>query len=141
MGLFDEKLTSREDQDLWIRAAEVAQVTEIPEPLVIVHVREDSLSRGMDFKTEEESYYQVLDNAFARRPNLYESCPRPPSWPRHIGSGRSSIWRQGRSAEARYLLWKSLKKKFVPKVVFYLAITFAPSSNLTSVYRAMFKKS
>jgi glycosyltransferase involved in cell wall biosynthesis len=44
LGGFDESLTVGEDQDMWIRLALAGSLAYVPEPLVRVHVRPQSLS-------------------------------------------------------------------------------------------------
>lgn len=52
VGLFDESLRGFEDPDLWIRLAAVSGYACIPEPLVVILRREQSVSRNLNAMRE-----------------------------------------------------------------------------------------
>ncbi len=73
VGGFDRPLLAYEDHDLWMRVGEQARIACIEEPLVIIHIRPDSLSASNSKNRGEviRTYFQIVDDAFARRPDLY----------------------------------------------------------------------
>ncbi len=73
LGGFDETLVAWEDQDLWIRMAEVAQVVVVKEILVTTHVRKGSLSQAIDVSTRQQCHHRVIERAFERRADVYRS--------------------------------------------------------------------
>ena len=48
VGLFDERLPTSNDYDLWVRMSEHFRFVYVPEPLVIVHPSPDSISTNAD---------------------------------------------------------------------------------------------
>ncbi len=56
LGGFDRKLKIGEDQDMWIRLALIGNVGFVPESLVRVHERENSLS---NWDLDEQLYYTI----------------------------------------------------------------------------------
>lgn len=61
------------DYDLFIRVGEVSKQIEIQEPLVIIHARSESVSRSRDEGAVRQRYFEIIDEAFARAPERYET--------------------------------------------------------------------
>ncbi len=70
-GGFDESLAAWEDQDLWIRMAEHADVREVPERLVVIHLRSGSLSDTTALETKRAAHFRVIERALERQPDIY----------------------------------------------------------------------
>ncbi len=126
-GLFNPTLPSREDQDLWIRIEEHTPVFEVPEPLVVVHVRATSLSKTLGNNEVEEAYFSILKQAFVRNPNRYE--------PHRATIYADAFWHWGLIAllrhnpsQARKCFMRSLRQRFSIRILALLVSTLLPTS-------------
>lgn len=70
-GWFDEALATREDQDLYIRVAEISRVVEIEKPLAVVHESGRGYSTRHSLEQMAGDYFRIIDKALARCPERY----------------------------------------------------------------------
>jgi glycosyltransferase involved in cell wall biosynthesis len=131
-GLFNPALPSREDQDLWIRIEEQTRVVEIPEPLVIVHVRAASLSKTLGTDAVETAYFSILEQAFARNPNRYEPHRATIYADAWWHWGLIALLRQNPS-RARQCFGRSLRHRFSLRVLSLLTGTLLPTKIVQSL--------
>lgn len=131
-GLFNPTLPSREDQDLWIRIEEQTRVLEVPEPLVVVHVRATSLSQTLGTDEVETAYFSILEQAFVRNPDRYE--------PHRAIIYADAYWHWGLIAllhqnpsQARRFFTRSLRQRFSLRVLSLFASTLLPTSFIQSI--------
>ena len=73
VGGFDRPLLAFADHDLWIRIREQSKAVEITDQLVRVHARNESRSRNKKEDAVYDCYFQIINDALKRRPDLYET--------------------------------------------------------------------
>ncbi|HNY26578.1 MAG TPA: glycosyltransferase family 2 protein [Candidatus Sumerlaeota bacterium] len=140
-GLFNPALPSREDQDLWIRIEEHARVLEVPEPLVVVHVRATSLSKTLGTDEVEEAYFSILEQAFVRTPDRYEPHRRTIYADAWWHWGLIALLHRNPS-QARQCFLRSLRQRFSLRVLALFASTLLPASfiqNIRTKWRQNFR--
>ena len=69
---FERPLRFFEDQDFYIRVREKTRIACVDEILTVYHIRAASFSYSRDEEQARESYFQIIEDAFARWPDLYE---------------------------------------------------------------------
>jgi len=84
VGLFHPELSGCEDWDLWLRIAEVADVAAVPEPLVSVVTRPDSLSS--DATRMRNIGLRVINRVVERNPGLTPATRRRAYWACHYAA-------------------------------------------------------
>ena len=128
-GNFDTSLKTREDLDLWIRIGEIAGITVIPEPLVVVHQSRNSYSSRHDIEQMKTDYFRIITKALKRRPELYAKKQRI------IMAEAFRYWGQhalyfGYNREARRDLRASLFKFPSVSALLSLFVSLLPSAAL-----------
>jgi glycosyltransferase involved in cell wall biosynthesis len=137
-GLFDEKLKTREDQDLWIRLSEVAKIAAIPIPLVITHSRPGSYSSQQKYAQLRNDYFYILNKAFQRAPDKYEKRRNLLLAEAYRYWGLYALY-YGYLPEARRDLSRSLRLHFSMSTAFYAAVAYLIPAILLKPIRKLYR--
>ncbi|OCC15885.1 putative glycosyl transferase [Dissulfuribacter thermophilus] len=132
VGGFDESLRTREDQDLWIRLKEVSKLVEIPEPLVIVYKRDRSYSTRQSLKQMRSDYFNIIEKAFKRAPDLYAGKEKIIMAEAYRYWGQYYLY-MVQIKDARRDLYNSLKYKTSFYTLFCLILSLMPEKILIKI--------
>ncbi|MBN1516148.1 glycosyltransferase family 2 protein [Candidatus Sumerlaeota bacterium] len=134
VGTFDEQLASREDHDLWMRIREEWEYAHIPEPLVRVHIRQESYSSEMHVEQHEKDFECILNQAIKRRPDIYHVRERQiRSYARWL-SGMNHLL-AGHNSEARSRFIEAFKYRPHYRILWPFVISFLPKFFIRSIRR------
>lgn len=122
---FDPTLKVGEDQDMWIRLALLGSLAYVPEPLVRVHMRPDSLSSG-DFRDQLRYTLPMIERHLDRLADRLAPSERRRILGERLGRLGRAAYGRGEIAEGARLVWQSARLGYRPASGALILLRHAP---------------